>query len=243
MATAMTSENGLKGLESELTRLANAQFESDAFKRLLGLRFNEARARTYIVQRTHWTVNRRECWAQVQSKAPMPVKHVIWEHERDELEGDEALGKADHYTMNLQEGAAVGLAEKDFDPAGLSDGCFACCSAWLHLAAISPWLSGLAASCALELSNSDQILEGGSMSRRIAVKLRDEIGLAFDKQVSNVEHMAADVEHAHMLMEVAARFATEEREQALILDGARKSWAIDRVWKGHLADLLAAIPD
>ncbi len=168
---------------------------------------------------------------------------MVWEHERDELEGDAAAGKADHYTMNLQEGAALGLTEADFDPAGMSDGCFACCSAWLELAASAPWRGALAASCALELSNSDEILEGGSMSRRIAVKLRDEVGVSFDKQVANVEHMAADVEHAHLLMEAAARYATGEREQAQILDGARRSWAIDRVWKGHLADLLAAIPE
>ena len=28
----------------------------------------------------------------------------------------------------------------------------------------------------------------------------------------------------------------------LILEGARRSWQIDRIWKGHLADLMNAIP-
>ena len=243
MATVIKTGGNLRELEDELARLANAQFESEPFRRLLGLRFNEERAKTYIIQRTHWTVNRRECWAQVQSKAPMPVKQVIWGHERDELEGDEAAGKADHYTMNIQEGAALGLTVEDFDPAGRSDGCLTCGYAWLHLASTSHWLTGLAASCALEISNSDEILDGGSMSRRIAVKLRDEIGFSFEKQVANVEHMVADIEHAHLLMGVAADFATEAADQDLILDGARQSWAIDRIWKGHLADLLAAIPE
>jgi hypothetical protein len=46
-----------------------------------------------------------------------------------------------------------------------------------------------------------------------------------------------------MLMEVAEEYATTEQARQLILEGARQSWQIDRIWKGHLADLLAAIPD
>ena len=243
MATALNTGTALKALEAQLTKMANAQFESDAFKRLLGLRFNEARARMYIIQRTHWTVNRRDCWAAVQSSAPLPVKKLIWDHERDELEGDVALGKPDHYTMSVQEGAAVGLKGKDFIDTGLSDGAFTCCAAWLHIARSSHWLSGIAASSALELSNSDEILTGGGMSHRMAIKMRDEVGIPFKKQTSNVEHMSADVKHAHMLMQVAEAFAVNDTEIQLILEGARQSWQIDRIWKGHLADLLAAIPD
>jgi pyrroloquinoline quinone (PQQ) biosynthesis protein C len=243
MATAVELSDSLKDLESELVGMANAQFDTDAFERLLGLKFNEERARMYIIQRTHWTVNRRQCWAQIQSSAPMDVKAVIWEHERDELMGDSSIGKADHYTMNIQEGAALGLKPEDFDRVGLSDGCLTCCYAWLHFAGSAHWLSALAASSVLEMSNSDELLDGGSMSRRIAVKLRDEVGVPFKKQVANVEHMEADIEHAHMMMDIAAEYATEKREQELILHGARTSWAIDRIWKGHLADLLAAIPE
>lgn len=242
MASVLKTGDGLKELEQQLINLANAQFESDAFRRLLSLPFNKERARIYIIQRTHWTVNRRECWAQVQSSAPMPVKRLVWDHERDELEGDKELGKPDHYTMSLQEGAAVGLNERDFHDMVPSDGCLTCCYAWLHLARTSHWLSALAASSALELSNSDELLTGGSMSRRMAVKMRDEVGIPFKKQASNVEHMAADVKHAHMLMDVAETYARTEQDRALILDGARRSWAIDRIWKGHLADLLSAIP-
>lgn len=243
MATAIQLSDSLKELERELIRLANAQFESDAFQRLLGLKFNKERARMYIIQRTHWTVNRRECWAQVQSSAPMPVKHTIWEHERDELEGDPTIGKADHYTMSLQEGAAMDLEPADFETVPPSDGCLTCCYAWLHLARTAHWLSALAASSALEMSNSDEVLEGGSMSRRIGIKLRDEVGIPLKKQISNVEHMEADIEHAHMMMDIAARYATGQTEQELILDGARTSWAIDRIWKGHLADILSDIPE
>lgn len=243
MATVLNKGNCTKQLEQQLVKMANAQFESDAFRRLLSLRFNKERARAYIVQRTHWTVNRRDCWAQVQSLAPMPVKKMIWDHERDELEGDKELGKPDHYTMGLQEGSAVGLTPRDFIDIGPSDGALTCCYAWLHIARTGHWLTALAASSALELSNSDEILTHGSMARRMAVKMRDEVGIPFKKQASNVEHMAADVKHAHMLIKMAEEYALTDLDRQLILEGARQSWAIDRIWKGHLADLLATIPE
>jgi pyrroloquinoline quinone (PQQ) biosynthesis protein C len=230
-------------LEQEIVRLANAQFESDGFKRLLGLKLNKARAAMYVIQRTHWTVNRRDCWAQVQSSAPMAIKKLIWDHERDELEGDVATGKPDHYTMGVQEGEAVGLRAQDFLDIAPSDGCYTCCAAWLHLARTSHWLTALAASSARELSNSEEILTGGGMSRRMGIKMRDEAGVPLKKQASNVEHMVADVKHAHMLMQVAEEYATDQQACDLIREGLRKSWAIDRIWKGHLADLLAAIPE
>jgi hypothetical protein len=28
-----------------------------------------------------------------------------------------------------------------------------------------------------------------------------------------------------------------------MLEGARESWAIDRVWKGQLAEVIAAVPE
>lgn len=243
MATAFDQATPIRQLEQELARMANAQFESDGFKRLLGLRLNKARARMYIIQRTHWTVNRRDCWAQVQSSAPMPVKKLIWDHEREELEGDAALGKPDHYTLGVQEGASVGLTAQDFSDIGPSDGCYTCCAAWLHLARTGDWLTALAASSALELSNSEEVLSHGGMSRRMGVKMRDELGIPLKNQASNAEHMVADVKHAHMMVQVAEQYATGPRERELILAGARQSWAIDRIWKGHLADLLAAIPE
>ncbi len=242
--TAMRGPTGsLVDMSEELIRLANKQFDSVAAQRLLGLRFNKKRAAAYIIQRTHFVENRRQCWAQVQSSSPMPVKPIIWDHEREELEGNKALGSANHYMLSQQEGAAVGVTPDDFERVGMSDGTLACCYAWLHLARNTHWLKALAASAALELSNSDEILTGGGMSRRIGIKMRDEVGIPLEKQPSNAEHMVADVKHAHMLMEIAEHYAKDERSRAKILDGARQSWAIDRTWKAHMADVLSAIPE
>ena len=108
MAAALDKADPIRKLDQELTRMANAQFDSDGFKRLLSLRLNKERARMYIIQRTHWTVNRRDCWAQVQSSAPLPVKKLIWDHEREELEGDVALGKPDRrYTRTTAAGTTA----------------------------------------------------------------------------------------------------------------------------------------
>jgi pyrroloquinoline quinone (PQQ) biosynthesis protein C len=242
MATALKTREA-DALKKTLYAMANAQFESEPFRRLLGLRFNKARAGAYVIQRTHWTLNRRECWAAAQSVVPLDVKKLIWDHEREELEGDHDRGLPDHYTLSIQEGVATGLSAQDFERIGPTDGCLACCYAWRHLAQHSPWLKAVASAACLETSNSDEIVRGGGMSRRMAIKFRDEAGLSLKEQPSNVEHMAADVKHAHLLDEVIDRHVKSEADCALVLEGARESWAIDRVWKGQLADAVAAVPE
>lgn len=241
MATVMKTRNLTKELAKQLVKMANAQFDSEPFKRLLATPLTRKRAQMYVIQRTHWTVNRRDCWAAVQSAAPFPVKRLIWDHERDELEGDKEKGKPNHMVMSVNEGVALGLKAVDFQRIGPTDGCLTCCHAWQNLARTSHWLGGIAASAALELSNSDQILKGGSMSRRMGMKIERELGIPFRKQQSNAEHAVADIAHAHMLMDVCEEYVTNEYERDLVLKGASESWAIDRVWKGHLADLMASI--
>ena len=41
---------------------------------------------------------------------------------------------------------------------------------------------------------------------------------------------------------VAELYVTNSYERDLVLQGAADSWSVDRVWKGHLADIMAAIP-
>jgi hypothetical protein len=44
------------------------------------------------------------------------------------------------------------------------------------------------------------------------------------------------------LMRVARKYATTEAAQTAIIKGARESLIIDRVYRGHLADMLQALP-
>jgi hypothetical protein len=43
-------------------------------------------------------------------------------------------------------------------------------------------------------------------------------------------------------MHVARKHATTEAAQKAILQGAKESLLIDRVYRGHLADMLEALP-
>jgi len=243
MATVLQSRDAVETLKRQLCEMANAQFDSPQFKRLLSLRMNRARAAVYVLQRTHWTMNRREAWAGAQMIAPIGVKKLIWEHEREELDGDRERGLPDHYELSIREGEAIGLTRQDFERAKPSDGCVTCCYAWRYLALNSPWPKAVAAAGCLEVSNSDEIVKGGGMAHRMAHKFRDEAGISFKEQPSNVEHMAADVRHANLLFDVIERHATSEAQRQLILEGARESWILDRVWKGQLAEAIAAVPE
>jgi len=66
-------------------------------------------------------------------------------------------------------------------------------------------------------------------------------GIPMKQQINNAEHVVMDVEHAHLLMQVARKYATTASARRKILSGARESLMIDRVYRGHLADMLEAL--
>jgi hypothetical protein len=92
------------------------------------------------------------------------------------------------------------------------------------------------------MRNSSELIKGGSLSRRIGEKFERELGIPMKKQVNNAEHVVMDVEHAHLLKGVAQKYATNETAQKAIIRGARESLLIDRVYRGHLADMLESLP-
>jgi heme oxygenase-like protein len=234
-------ENGIKSMWKELVRLANRQFNTPPFERLLNVKFSPQRAQQYSIQMAYYVKNRRDCWGYVQGSAPLDVKRIIWEHEQDELIGKKSDGKDDHITLAVKEGAVLGLDARAFDDTPLLEGGVACFYSWINLAQ-RPWLEALAASAILEVRNSAELIEGGSLSRRIAEKFERELGIPMKKQINNAEHIVMDVEHAHLLTQVARKHATTETAQKAIIKGARESLLIDRVYRGHLADMLEALP-
>ncbi|MQA66244.1 MAG: hypothetical protein GEU76_10145 [Alphaproteobacteria bacterium] len=242
----MTATEADKTLMDELSRtistLANAQFESSGYRRLLALPLNTARAQAYVIQRTHWTMNRRDCWALAQGVAPYDVKKIIWDHEREELAGKPEDGTPDHYTLSVREAAALGLTEDDLANTPPCDGAETCMAAWLHLVKHSHWLTAVAACSALELSNSEAVLKNGSMARRMGQKMSRDLGIPMKKQPMNDVHAVADAAHGNLLIDVAAIHMRSLADYERIVDGLRRSWTIDRVWKGHLADLMESIP-
>ncbi len=229
-------------LRATLVIMVNDQFDSAAFRRLLSFRFSKERAQHYMIQMTHYVRNRRDCWGYVQGAAPLDVKRLIWAHEQEELMGDRTAGKSDHITLAIKEGEVLGLTKEDFERIQPIDGAISCFYAWILLSRDRPWLEALAASAVLEMRNSDRLIRGGSLSRRIGEKWEADLGIPLKQQVNNAEHVEADVEHANLLLEVSRRHAKTEEGQRAILRGARESLIIDRVYRNHLADLLAGLP-
>ncbi|MGZ8486706.1 MAG: iron-containing redox enzyme family protein [Candidatus Binatia bacterium] len=228
---------GLDKMWRALVRLCNQQFESQPFKRLLNSRFSKRQAQHYSIQMAYYVQNRRDCWGYVQGSAPLPVKQIVWRHEEDELVGQKAQGKVDHITLAIKEGEVFGLRAEAFEKTARLDGGEVCFSAWIRLAQKS-WLEAIAASAILEMRNSG---EGGSLSHRIAAIFERDLGIPMKRQINNAEHVVMDVEHAHLLMQVAKLYATTPSAQDAILRGARESLMIDRVYRGHLADMLESL--
>jgi pyrroloquinoline quinone (PQQ) biosynthesis protein C len=237
-----TTPNGIEALWTELVRMCNEQFKSKPFKRLLSTRFTKTRAQHYSIQMAFYVANRRDCWGYVQGSAPLEVKKLIWQHEEDELIGRKSEGKQDHITLAIKEGEVFGLSAAAFERTPPLEGGEVCFSAWIRLAQRS-WLEAIAASTILEMRNSGELIDDGSLSRRIGAMLERDLGIPMKKQINTAEHVVMDVEHAHLLMQVARRYADTEGARKAILRGAAESLMIDRVYRGHLADMLEALPE
>lgn len=235
------TDKGLNETWDELVRMCNEQFETPPFRRLLGMKFSRERAQHYSIQMAFYVKNRRDCWAYVQGAAPLDVKRMIWEHEQDELIGKKSAGKVDHITLAVKEGELLGLAAETFDRTAVLEGGVTCFYSWIYIAQ-RPWLEALASSAILEMRNSGELIRGGSLSRRIGDIFTRDLGLPLDKQINNAEHVKMDVEHAHMLYKVAKKHANTEAAKKAIIRGAKESLLIDRVYRGHLAEMLEALP-
>jgi hypothetical protein len=233
--------SSIEAMWEELVRLCNAQFNTPPFRRLLSAKFSKERAQQYSIQMAYYVQNRRDCWGYVQGSAPFEIKKLIWQHEEDELIGRKNEGKVDHMTLAIKEGEVFGLCADAFQHTAPLEGGEVCFSAWIRLAQRS-WLEAIAGSAILEMRNSGELIKGGSLSRRIAELFERDLGIPMKQQINNAEHVVMDVEHAHLLMQVARKYANTESARRAILRGAEESLMIDRVYRGHLADMLAALP-
>lgn len=242
MSAVLQPRVNLKAFVKEIRARANTQHETPQSKRMYGVRFNLERARIHTLQRAHWTSNRRDCWAFAQALAPMDVKKMIWAHEEDELAGNRARGIEDHYALRVRESETLGLTPEDFRNTPMYEGTRTCAYAWIHLARDSHWLTAVSACAALEISNSSEWVDGGGGSYRMGKRYEADLGIPFHKQVNAKEHAEVDVEHAHMLMQIAARHGDTREKLDLMMRGLIESWEIESVWKGQVADLLEAIP-
>jgi hypothetical protein len=243
MATAIDLDSIREDFATEVRTLANAQFESPQYRRVLEMPLTQERAQVYTLQKSFWNLNRRDCWAFAQALSPMDVKAMIWDHELDELVGNKDRAGDAHYVLQVKQSELIGLTPEDFENEVIADGTRTCLYAWVHLAKDSHWLKSVASCAALEVSNSSDWLDNGGMSYRMGKRFEADLGIPFDKQINAKEHHVVDVLHGNLLMDVAALHADTPDKFDLLMEGLKECWALDRTWKGILADMMAEKPD
>ena len=241
--TTMTLQTvDLQKFAAEVRAMANAVFETPGYKRVLNMKLNRKRAQVYTLQKAHWNINRRDCWGFAQGHAPMDVKKMIWEHEEDELAGNKTRGVEDHFALQVRSSAEIGLTPDDFRNEPVRPGTRMAIYSYLHLVNSGHWLKSVSACAALEVSNSAEWVKLGGMSYRMGKRFESELGIPFEKQLNAKEHAEVDVEHAHMLMQIAKRHGGAPGALNWMLEGLRESWELDGIWKGILADMMEEIP-
>jgi pyrroloquinoline quinone (PQQ) biosynthesis protein C len=241
MVASATVPGNTRELLAELDRLANAQFETPEFRHLFAVPMTLPRARLYTIQMTHFVWNRRDVWAQVQAVVPLDVKRLVCAHESEELVHDARAG-TDHPTLAARESAVLGVTEEDIVNAELVPGVVAAFWAWIHLARSRPWLEVFTASSVMERRNSDAIVSGGGVSARMARKMSRELGIPLEQFSNAVVHMAADVEHASLMEQVAERYATTEADRRAILRATHETYVIDRAFRAAIAEAMEDLP-
>ncbi len=221
-------------LRNRLDALVNAQFETPEFVALLSTPLRIESARWAASMTYFYTMNRRDCWAYVQARAPLDVKQAIWHHEQDELIHD-ARGGADHIALTIKEAGVLGLKSEDVLSATPPPMVRAALYSWLHIASTLPWLAALTASHILERRNNSAIVKGGGMSKRWREKLVREVGIPAETLISSNVHVVADVEHSDLIWDTVTRHVIDEVTYNTVLDGAQESLQIDRAYRGALA--------
>jgi pyrroloquinoline quinone (PQQ) biosynthesis protein C len=242
MTTAAASLTDIASFTAEIRARANALFTTRQHQRLMNVPLTRERARLMALQMFFWINNRRDCWAFAQGLAPLDVKAMIWEHERDELAGNAERGVEDHGTLTIKEGAVLGLTPDDYRDARMLEGTRTCLYAWIHLVKDSHWLKSVSACAALEIQNSSEWVDGGGLGYRMGKQLERALGIPFEKQISAAEHAEVDVDHAHMLLQIAKRHATTPQQLELMLEGITESWELLLVWQAQLAEMMEALP-
>ncbi|MGE5537782.1 MAG: iron-containing redox enzyme family protein [Gemmatimonas sp.] len=231
-------------LETELNKMVNEQFQSAEFRYLLETPLTLARARFYTVQLAFYALNRRDCWAYVQARAPLDVKQAIWHHEEDELIRD-SRGGADHVTLMNREALALGLTEKELVKAQPSPSLKAALLGFSYLASNLPWLGGLVASHFLERRNNNTLIKSkaGGSAVRWRDRLINELGIDPKKLISTNVHAVADEEHSDLIWDTISRHVKDEESYKIAVHGARESAQLDRAVRAAFATGMRMIAD
>ena len=221
-------------LDRELTVLVNDQFDTPEFRLLFETPLTMERARYLALQFVFYNVNRRDCWAYVQAKAPWEVKQAIWEHESDELHFD-PRGGSDHRGLMTREAMALGMTEEEIAKAEPSSLMTTAMWGFNHINLTHPWLGAITASHFLERRNNGKIVRGGGFSARWRDKLVRELKIDASLLISINVHVEADMDHSDSIWDSICRYVTDEHSYRTALEGARDCAIADRAYRVALA--------
>jgi hypothetical protein len=227
-------------LDAELTRIAQAQFDTPEFQLILSAPLTLERARFIALQFVLYNVNRRDCWAFVQARAPWDVKRIVWQHEQDELYHD-PRGGADHRVLMAKEAIALGASEAEVVAAEPTPLLHAAQLAFIHIAENQPWLGALVSSHFLERRNNSDLMKGGGYSARWRKRCVDELGIDPKGLISSNVHVEADVDHSVSIWAAIAAHVADEESYNIALRGAKACALIDRAYRAALAHGMATI--
>lgn len=228
-------------LKKTLNRMVNEHYNTPEIIHFNSFPMTVERGKILMIHRVPFTINRRSCWAAVQSSSPVDVKRLIWEHEKDELIVDPRFG-GDHQSAEVGKAIKLtGWTTEEIYQAELIPGCKAALCAWLYLAHNSSWIKAFSASAVLERANNNAIVKGGGSSIRDYRRYTDELRKLIGDISGHDVHNVADEDHSDT-MEVALDHCAgskEAKQQAL--EGARDSLDFDRAFRGSLAASLEKI--
>lgn len=231
--TSMRLSSDAERLDRELTALATAQFETPEFQLFFETPLTIARARCYALQLLFYNVNRRDCWAFVQAKAPWEVKHAIWEHEKDELHFD-SRGGGDHRALMTREAVALGVTADEVANAKPSPLITSALAAFSYINITHPWLGALTASHFLERRNNSRIIKGGGFSQRWREKVIRELKIDRSLLISTNVHVDADMDHSDSIWDAIARYVEDEFSYRTALEGAKACALADRAFRAAM---------
>lgn len=233
-AATLAMSTQAERLDRELTALATAQFDTPEFRLFFETPLTIARARYYVLNLVFYNVNRRDCWAYVQAKAPWEVKQAIWQHESDELHFD-PRGGADHRGLMTKEAIALGMTEGDVANARPSPLITSLLWGFSYVNLTQPWLGALTASHFLERRNNGRVINGGGFSSRWREKAVRELKIDPTLLISTNVHVEADMDHSDSIWASICRYVIDDHSYRTALDGAQLCALADRAFRAGLA--------
>jgi len=233
-AAAVATSSHAERLDGELTSLATAQFETPEFRLFFETPLTMTRARCYALQLVFYNVNRRDCWAYVQAKAPWEVKQAIWHHEDDELHFD-PRGGSDHRALMTKEAVALGMTAEEVGMAQPTPLIRSLLAGFSFINITQPWLGALAASHFLERRNNSRLIRGGGFSARWRDKAVRELKIEPSLLISTNVHVDADMDHSDSIWDSICRYVVDEFSYRTALEGAQLCALADRAFRAGLA--------